>query len=478
MLRAYRFALDPTPAQARALTSHCGAARKAFNEGLAHVRRCLDQRAAERSYGVPDEQLTEAPWTLPALRRWWNASKDTLAPWWRENSKEAYSSGLDALARGLTAWSDSRSGKRRGPKTGFPRFKSRRRARVSCRFTTGAIRVDDRSHVVLPRIGRVKTHEPAAALSGKISAGTARILAATVCFDGRRWHCAFTVEARRELGRPAHVAASRVHPVVGVDLGVRDLLIAAAPDGTEVARVAAPKPLAKAQAKLRAVQRKAARQDGPDRRTGRCGSKRWARAAARIGRIHARAADLRRDALHQTTARLARRHQVVVVEDLNVVGMSRRKPGAGRGGRGLNRAIADAAPGELRRQLGYKTAWYGSQLVVADRWYPSSKTCSACGAVKAKLALADRTYQCDHCGAVLDRDLNAAINLARLSEHAPRVEGRPAGSGPVAGRRAIRKTSPPIGAAAGGDETSTPHSGQLAAGQTGTAPPQGEAAWP
>jgi putative transposase len=471
MLRAYRFALDPTPAQARALASHCGAARKAFNEGLAHVKRCLDQRAAERSYGVPDERLTEVPWSLPALRRWWNASKDTLAPWWRENSKEAYSSGLDALARGLAAWSDSRSGKRHGPKTGFPRFKSRRRARVSCRFTTGAIRVDDRSHVVLPRIGRVKTHEPTAALPG-----AGRILAATVSFDGRRWYCAFTVEAERGLGRPAHVAVDRVHPVVGVDLGVRDLLVAAAPDGTEVARVTAPKALAKAQARLRAVQRKAARQDAPDRRRGWRGSKRWARTAARIGRIHARAADLRRDALHQATTRLAQRHRVVVVEDLNVAGMSRRKPGAGRGGRGLNRAIADAALGELRRQLGYKTTWYDSRLVVADRWYPSSKTRSACGAVKAKLALADRRYRCDHCGAVLNRDLNAAINLARLSEHAPRVEGRPAGSGPMAGRGAIRKTSPPTGATAGGNETSTPHSGRQAAGQTGTAPPQGEAA--
>ena len=224
------------------------------------------------------------------------------------------------------------------------------------------------------------------------------------------------------------------------------------------------------------MQRKAARQDGPDRRTGGRGSKRWARTAARIARIHARAAGLRRDTLHQATTRLAQRHRVVVVENLNVAGMSRRKPGAGRSGRGLNRAIADAAPGEVRRQLGYKTAWYGSQLMVADRWYPSSKTCSACGAVKAKLALADRQYQCGSCGAVLDRDLNAAINLARLSEHAPRVEGRPAGSGPVAGRGAIRKTLPPTGAAAGGDETSTPHSGQQAAGQTGTAPPQGEAA--
>ncbi len=167
---------------------------------------------------------------------------------------------------------------------------------------------------------------------------------------------------------------------------------------------------------------------------------------------------------------------MIVIEDLNVAGMMRRKPGAGKGGRGLNRALADAGLGELRRQLGYKTIWYGSQLVVADRWYPSSKTCSACGAVKAKLALADRTYQCDRCDMVLDRDLNAAINLARLSEHATRVEGRPARSGPVAGRGAIRKTSPPMGAAAGGDETSTPHSGRPAAGQTGTAPPQGEAA--
>jgi putative transposase len=471
MLQAYRFALDPAPAQARVLASHCGAARKAFNEGLAHVKRCLDQRGAERSYGVPDGLLTEVPWTLPALRRWWNASKEVLAPWWAQNSKEAYNSGLDALARGLQQYSASRSGQRRGPKTGFPRFKSRHRSRVSCRFTTGAIRVDDGMHVVLPRIGRVKTHERTTALLARIDAGTARILAATVSFDGRHWHCGFTVEADRELSRPAHAGRDRAHPVAGVDLGVRDLLVAAAPDGTEVARVPAPRSLARAQGRLRALQRRAARQAGPDRRTGRRPSHRWRRTQDRIGRVHARAANIRRDVLHKATTALAQRHQVIVAEDLAVANMCRRKPRAGRGGRGLNRALADAAPGELRRQLGYKTTWYGSALVVADRWYPSSKTCSACGAVKAKLALADRNYQCDHCGAVLDRDRNAAINLARLSEHAAGVEGRPAGSGPVAGRGATQKT-PPGGA--GGDETSTRH--QPALDKTGTAPPQGEAA--
>jgi putative transposase len=167
---------------------------------------------------------------------------------------------------------------------------------------------------------------------------------------------------------------------------------------------------------------------------------------------------------------------VIVVEDLAVANMTRRKPGAGRGGRGLNRALADAAPAELRRQLGYKATWYGSALVVADRWYPSSKTCSACGRRKPSLTLAERTWTCDGCGAAHDRDLNAATSLARLSEHAPGVESRSAGSGPVAGRGAGRKTRAAAAGTAGGCETSTPQSGHQAAGKTGTAPPQGEAA--
>ncbi|HYX60222.1 MAG TPA: RNA-guided endonuclease TnpB family protein, partial [Streptosporangiaceae bacterium] len=254
---------------------------------------------------------------------------------------------------------------------------------------------------------------------------------------------------------PAHVGPDRRHPVVRVDLGVRDLLVAAAPDGTEVARIPAPKPLTRAQARIRALQRKAARQVGPDPGTGRGPSKRWSKTAARTGRVHARAANIRRDVLHKATTRLAQRHRVIVAEDL---------------------VLADAAPAELRRQLGYKTTWYGSALHVADRWYPSSKTCSACGGRKPSLPLAERTWTCDGCGAEHDRDLNAATNLARLSEHALRVEDRPAGSGPVAGRGADRKTRAAAAATAGGYETSTPHSRRTAAGKTGTAPLQGAAA--
>ena len=403
--------------------------------------------------GWPEELLTGVPWSLPALRRWWNQNKREIAPWWAENSKEAYNSGLDALARGLKQWSQGRSGKRRGPKAGFPRFKSRRRSRVSCRFTTGAIRVGDGSHVVLPRIGRVKTHERTTALFAGIGAGTARIMAATVSWDGRRWYCSFTAETGRVPGRPAHAGPDRAHPVVGVDARGAG----PAGGGGPGRRPRWPGCPRRAPWPKRRPGYGTCSAAGPARtaRTGAPGgggSKRWRRTAGRIGRIHARAADLRRDALHQATTALARRHQVIVIEDLAVQNMTRRKPGAGKGGRGLNRALADAGLGELRRQLGYKTTWYGSCLIVADRWYPSSKTCSACGGRKPSLTLAERTWTCHGCGAVHDRDVNAATNLARLSEHAARVEPRPAGSGPVAGRGAIQKT-PPGGA--GGEETST-----------------------
>lgn len=137
------------------------------------------------------------------------------------------------------------------------------------------------------------------------------------------------------------------------------------------------------------------------------GSAGQARAARRLGRIHARVAALRRALLHAITTQLARGHVTVIIEDLNAAGMLRN--------RCLARVVSDASFGELRRQLEYKAAWYGTELVVADRWFPSSKTCSGCGAVKADLSLSERTYACTACGLVLDRDVNAAVNLARYT---------------------------------------------------------------
>jgi len=121
VVQAYRYALDTTPAQQRSLRSHAGAARFARNHMLALVRATLDQRAAERSYGIAGGELTPClGWSLPALRRAWNRRKDVVAPWWREHSKEAYNSGLDSLARSLAAWQASRAGGRAGAGAGFP----------------------------------------------------------------------------------------------------------------------------------------------------------------------------------------------------------------------------------------------------------------------------------------------------------------------------------------------------------------------
>jgi putative transposase len=188
-IQAYRFALDLTPGQERAVLAHAGAARVAHNWALARVKAVMDQRAAERTYGMPDDLLTPSmSWTLPALRKTWNAAKEQVAPWWREYSKEAFNTGLDALARGLKNWADARSGKRAGRPVGFPRFKSRRRTTPSVRFTTGTIRVEPgRKHVVLPRLGRLKLHESARKLARRLEAGTARKV--RLALSEREYHC-------------------------------------------------------------------------------------------------------------------------------------------------------------------------------------------------------------------------------------------------------------------------------------------------
>lgn len=126
----------------------------------------------------------------------------------------------------------------------------------------------------------------------------------------------------------------------------------------------------------------------------------------RKARVSAWVARIRADWTHKVTTAIAKNNAVVVIEDLNVAGMVKNRK--------LARAISDIGMSEFRRQLTYKAALYGSTLVVADRWYPSSKTCSVCGAVKTKLSLSERAYHCEECGASLNRDINAAMNLRRL----------------------------------------------------------------
>jgi putative transposase len=417
--QAWRFEMDPNNATRSKLASHAGAARFAYNWGLDLVVNHLAARRALVVLAIrsgasrveaeawADDLLGRLPWTLPALRRAWNQAKAEVAPWWAENSKESYNSGLDALARALDAWSRSRRGARRGSKVGFPRFKAKSTARRSFRVTTGAFGVVDNRHIRLPRIGVIRTKEPTTKLEAAIGAGTARILSATLSEHAGRWYVAFGVEVTRPEHRPPP------GPPVGVDVGVKSLAVVSTgevvPNSKHLSRYAR---------RIARLQRQCARRRGPAK--GQAPSKRWRRSKTRLGAAHAKVAAARSDGLHKLTTRLATTHAVVVVEDLAVAGMTASARGSGnrRGKAGLNRAVLDTAPSEIRRQLTYKSAWYGSRLVVADRWYPSSKTCSRCKAVKAKLPLSERTYRCFDCGLVIDRDLNAAANLASLVETA------------------------------------------------------------
>ncbi|MEX3099379.1 MULTISPECIES: IS607 family element RNA-guided endonuclease TnpB [unclassified Streptomyces] len=407
VVQAYRFALDPDATQEAALRSHCGAARAAYNWAVGWVTASWWQRKAEETYGIPEESLTPwRPWSLPSLRKAFNEAKHTdprFSGWWEENSKEAYSTGLANASSAFDNYAKSKNGNRRGKRVNAPRFKSKRKARDACRFTTGTIRVDAGGrHVTLPRLGTIRTHEPTAKLLTRVQAGTARILSATVRHERGRWFASFQAEVKRDLVRVA-----RPDVAVGIDLGVKTLAVLGDSTG-EIRTVANPKHDERALGQLRRASRTVSRRRGPDRRTGAKPSKRWEKANAARNKVHHRVANLREDALHKLTTSVAAEYGTIVVEDLNVAGMLKN--------RGLARRIADAGFGEIRRQLTYKTRQrHATGMVVADRWYPSSKTCSGCGAVKAKLPLHMRTYACDACGLVIDRDDNSARNLAALA---------------------------------------------------------------
>ena len=360
------------------MVSHAGAARFAYNAGLAHVKEALENGETPK-------------WSHYDLRRWWNENKDELAVnrdtgvvWWSQNSKESYSMGLRSLAQGLSNWSRSRKGQRKGKRVGFPKFKSKNttmRFAYSTAFTAPA--ENDPYGLKLPRIGRVHCMEN---VHERVNG--AHLIRITVSRRADRWYASLTVE--RESATASAPTPSPKRGAVGVDLGVKN--IATLSDGTVIPN---PRALGTRLKVLRKAQQALSRKVK--------GSARREKAKKRVARLHARVADVRADAINKATTMIARRYSVVCIEDLNVAGMVKNNC--------LARSVSDAALGEFRRQLEYKTARAGAVLRVVDRWFPSSKTCSNCGTVKAKLPLSERTFNCDACGTSIDRDLNAAINI-------------------------------------------------------------------
>ncbi len=353
--------------------------------------------------------------------------------WWPQISKEAFADGIKAAVDGYWNWQSSRAGKRAGRRAGFPRFAKKGRDRDRVTFTTGAIRVEpDRRHVTIPRVGTVRVHENTRRLQRLIAKDRARILAVTVSRKGTRLIAAFRVLVQRPQQAGPAAPGSRA----GVDVGVRVLATVACADGTVLERVPNPRPLQAALKELRHLCRERSRRTR--------GSRRYAQTQQKITRLQRRAADIRACHVHRLTTRLAKTHGEIVVEGLDAAGMLAQKglPGA----RARRRGLADSALGETRRQLAYKTAWYGSNLIIADRFYPSSRTCHACGQVQ-DIGWAGH-WTCGHCGTRHQRDDNAAVNLARY-EPPPAGDSAVGPVGAAVKRRADRKTGP---RPAGGDE--------------------------
>ena len=414
--QAFRFKLDPSEGVAVLIRRHIGMRRKAHNWAVEQTKTAVEMHNRRKDAGLnliemrlPKHRKVDRMFTLPGLRKLWNRSKDVLCVdeesghrWWKDLSKEAAANGIADAVESYWNWVASRNGSRKGPKLGFPKFHKKGRGSQSYRVGTGTIRLSNRRHVQLPRLGNVRITENARRLDRLVCKGMARIKSATVSEEGD----GFYVSLQTELLRPQCNHKPKLpKSKVGVDVGVRTLAVVASSDGKVLERVPNPEPLKRALKALRRLQRKLARSEliNPEE------SNRQTELQQKISQAHADVAAKRRDAMHKLTTRLAKTHGIIVIEDLYVKGMM--KKGKARGGKTRRRGLADAALGEFKRQMIYKCKWYGSELILADRWFPSSQTCHVCGH-RQKLDSAE-LWTCGGCERTHHRDDNAAINLAR-----------------------------------------------------------------
>jgi putative transposase len=368
--RAYKTELDLTDRQVTTCKQHAGAARWAYNWGL---------RIKQERY----RQTKKSP-TAIELHRELNALKKIEVPWMYAVSKCAPQEALWNLDAAFTNFfrrcALKKQGKWKG-KLGYPQFKTKKKGLGSFRLT-GTIVVSEKA-IVLPRLGRLRLKEREyLPTSDKV-----KILSATVSEQAGHWYVSLQVEEEQPV-------PENTGPVVGIDLGIKHLATLA--DGEVIPN---PRHLKRRLKKLKRLQRAVSRRQK--------GGKNRRKEARKLARLHRRIKNQRHNTLHQVTTRLAKTKSVLVIEDLQVAGMLKNHR--------LAQAIGDVGFAEFRRQLLYKATWYGSRVLLADRWEPSSKTCSGCGWVDDGLTLADRTFHCQSCGLIVDRDLNAAINLAKLA---------------------------------------------------------------
>lgn len=376
--RAYKVALDPNDVQKTAFSRHAGAARWAYNWGLSTWKRLYEERKA--AVAGTSEKIGKVTDAMDLHKRLNALKKSPLeeggVPWMYETSKCAPQESLRDLERAYTNTFRRLS---EGKKGGFPKYKSKHKSRKSFRLT-GAI-VAGAGRIKLPVIGWVCLAE-----QGYVPTDVV-IKSVTVSEKAGRWFCSVLVETEQEVPAPSPDGIT-----IGVDLGINAL--ATCSDGTVYEN---PKALNQMTTKVKSLSKRMARQEK--------GSNRRKKTKLKLACAHARASNIRTDALHKMTTEIVKtkRPSVIVLEDLNVAGMVKNHC--------LARSVSDAAFGEARGQFTYKALWTGVEVVFAHRFFPSTKRCSSCGVVREAVALGERVFLCLACGFTAGRDENASYNL-------------------------------------------------------------------
>jgi putative transposase len=360
---SHKIELKPSLAQVQYFAQASGVARFSYNWALTEWKRQYKAGEKPSVYGLIKQQ---------------NAVKGQEWPWMRDVTKAAPQYAIHHLGKAYQNWwRDLKrpKGKRLGVKPPKPKKKGHHESFQVADNGKSAVKPSGKA-VKIPRLGWVKMCEELR-FEGKL-------LYVVVSRTADKWFASFTVETEvLSIARESQAA-------VGVDLGIKTL--ATLSDGTKFEN---PKPLRNQLGKLRRLCRSLSRKVK--------GSKNRAKAKVKLARLHYRIACIRKDCLHRITTFLVRNYSLIGAETLNIKGMLKNRK--------LSRAISDLGLYEFRRQLEYKGKLYGSDVVFASQWFPSSKTCHMCGCVNEHLTLADREWVCAECGTIHDRDINAAINL-------------------------------------------------------------------
>jgi putative transposase len=359
MIRVHKIRLNPTPEQIEYLRKACGTARFVYNWGLAEWKKEYANGGNPSAY---------------SLEKRFNAIKEEKFPWVLDVSVCAVRTGFHNLDNAFKHF--FRRCKKGDKKKGYPKFKTKKRSKLSFNMEGVGVKVDGH-WLKLARLDTLINMTEKLRFNGEIKS-------VTIFEKAGHWYASFVVETEP----PNHV-----HPKesVGIDLGVKTLAVLS--DGKQYENQV---PLRSKLRKLKRLSREFSRRQK--------GSNRWKRTKMKLARFHQRIANQRSDYLHKMTTEIARTYRIIGVEDLNVTGML--------SNRRLALSISDASFGEIRRQLEYKSEWYGGKLVKVDRYFPSSRLCPKCGTIKSDLTLNDRMFICE-CGYTADRDLNAAQNIER-----------------------------------------------------------------